>query len=196
MIKNNSDNQIQYLYHYFEKSKGPFLNLSDLCINEAQEVMDKIKENNSLMASHRYDGYLERRKELEQIARNIFISKGGKPKRKVPHYMVVEKCNWLNTWYTEGTYVKIPISSFDPDIISFSYGDMFPTFSDRVKDSKEYRKKIYTLDEIKELIAKYGLPQAWNEDGKFGPERYIEVQVWDDVTIKKCISEWNYSNKK
>lgn len=196
MFKNNLDNKIQYLYHYFEKSKGPFLNLSDLCINKAQEVMDKIKENNSLMVSHRYDGYLDRRKELEQIARDIFISKGGKPKRKVPHYMVVEKCNWLNTWYTEGTYVKIPISSFDPSVISFSYGDMFPTFSDRVKDNKEYRKKIYTLDEIKELIVKYGLPQAWNEDGKFGPERYIEVQVWDDVTINDCISEWNYSNKK
>ena len=77
------DMKIQYLYHYYEKSKGPFLNLSDLNINDAQKLMDEVKENNDLMASHRYDGYLERRKELEQIARNIFISKGGKASETV-----------------------------------------------------------------------------------------------------------------
>lgn len=47
--------------------------------------------------------------------------------------------------------------------ISFTYGDSHPTFSDRVNDGKEYRKKLYTYDEILEVIEKYGLPQDWNE---------------------------------
>ena len=49
--------KIQYLYHYYESSKGPFLNLSDLKIDDAQKIMDEVKANNDLMASHRYDGY-------------------------------------------------------------------------------------------------------------------------------------------
>jgi hypothetical protein len=33
-----------YLYHYFDKTIGPFVNLSDLPIDEAKTIMDKIKK--------------------------------------------------------------------------------------------------------------------------------------------------------
>lgn len=62
---------------------------------------------------------------------------------------------------------------------------MFPTFSSAISDKKEYRKKVYTYSEILRAIEKYGLPQQWNSDGKSGPERYIEVQVWSDKTIQR-----------
>lgn len=137
------------------------------------------------MAAHRNNGYLRKRHELEELARNIFISKGGRPLRKAPHYMVVGECEWLKTWYTEGDCVKIHISEFKLDTVSFTYGDLFPTFSPRVNDNKEYRKNVYTYSEIIEIINRYGLPQEWNRDGKFGPERYVEVQVWDDEPIKR-----------
>ncbi|MNL74204.1 hypothetical protein D3C87_1997980 [compost metagenome] len=51
-------------------------------------------------------------------------------------------------------------------------------------DGKEYRRNIYTYKEIVQLIHKYGLPQVWNKDGAQGPERYIEVQVWDDEPMQ------------
>ena len=172
---------LDYLYHYYEKRTGPFRNLSDLALDEAQKVLNRIKAENQVMAAHRFSGYLERRKELEGIARKLFVEKGGKPIRKAPHYMVVGECPWLQSWYEDGKFVKIPLSAFDKARISFSYGDLFPTFSDRVTDKKEYRRKIYTLPEIKVLIEKYGLPQDWNSDGAFGPERYIEAQVWDEI---------------
>ncbi|MGM1048082.1 MAG: hypothetical protein ACQEXX_18335 [Bacillota bacterium] len=175
--------EMNYLYHYYEKSKGPFMNLSDLTLIQAQNVLDKLKRESDVMAAHRNDEYLERRYELEQIARNIFISKGGKPERKVPHYMIVGECDWLNTWYSEGESIKIHISKLKIEALSFSYGDLFPTFSPRVNDGREYRKQIYTYEEILKLIQKYDLPQNWNKDGLYGPERYIEVQVWDDEPI-------------
>lgn len=37
-----------------------------------------------------------------------------------------------------------------------------------------------SIDDAKKL-----LNQNWNDDGKYGPERYIEVHVWSDETIKK-----------
>lgn len=173
------------LYHYYEKATGPFINLSDLSTLKAQDVLHEIKQSNVTMAARRNDGYLDRRRELEQIARDLFQSKGGKPIRTVPHYMVVEECAWLKSWYVQGEYIKIPITEFDLNTISFSYGDMFPTFSSIVTDGREYRKQIYTYEEIVEIIQRYGLPQIWNKDGQFGPERYIEVQVWSDEPLEK-----------
>lgn len=178
---------MDFFYHYFEKERGPFLNLSDMNIPEAQSILDGIKKESNTFAAQRYDGYLERRHELEQQVRNLFIAKGGKPVRLTPHYMVVEECPWLNTWYRNGQYVKIPVCEFDIDTVSFTYGDMFPTFSPRVTDGKEYRKCVYTHAEILEIIEKYGLPQVWNGDGRFGPERYVEAHVWSDDTISEYL---------
>lgn len=175
-----------FLYHYFEKKIGPFRNLSDLHLDEAQEIMRNIKKDRPLsLAAKRDENYMKRRTEYEILARKLFIEKGGKPVRKVPHYMVVGECSWLNSWYVEGDYVKIPIEKFDLSTISFTYGDMHPTFSPIVNDGKEYRKKLYNYEEILKVIDKYGLPQEWNSDGKFGPERYIEVQIWSDEVISK-----------
>lgn len=174
------------LYHYFEKKIGAFKNLSDLPLSEAEEVLKKIKNvRPSSLAAGRDENYMSRRLKYETLARNLFIEKGGKPIRKVPHYMVVEECPWLNAWYLDGGYIKIPIEEFDLSTISFTYGDMHPTFSPIVNDGKEYRKKLYTDEEILKIIHKYGLPQKWNSDGKFGPERYIEVQIWSDEIISK-----------
>ena len=58
-----------------------------------------------------------------------------------------------------------------------------PTFSPTINDGREYRHQIYTYEEILEMIEKYGLPQEWNADGSYGPERYIEVQVWSDWPV-------------
>jgi hypothetical protein len=99
--------------------------------------------------------------------------------------MVVEQCPWLSTWYENSAYIMISIEEFDIETLSFTYGDSHPTFSPRVNDNKEYRKKLYNYVEILAIIEKYGLPQEWNADGRFGPERYIEVQVWGDEVISR-----------
>lgn len=176
------------LYHYYERSKEPLLNLSDLPIQNAEQILNSVELSNTF-AARRPVGYLERRKELEQTVRDIFISKGGKPIRKVPHYFVVEPCLWLKTWYLDASHIKLSMSSLLLTDVSFTYGDMFPTFSPVVQDDKEYRNNVYTYEEILILIDKYGLPQHWNPDGKLGPERYIEAQVWCDLTPDDYIAE-------
>ena len=55
------------------------------------------------------------------------------------------------------------------------------------QDGKEYRKKLYTYEEILKIIDKYGLPQVWNSDGKYGPERYVEAHIWTDDVIKRYL---------
>lgn len=177
-----------YLYHYFDKRTGPFKSLTSISKEEAQKVMEQIKQErpNSQCAS-RHDKYVQYRHNCEAILRREFAAKGGIMEIETPHYMVVEHSPWLSTWFEQCDFLKIPVEEFDLRTVSFTYGDSMPTFSDSVNDGKEYRKKLYTYDEILQVIDKYGLPQDWNDDGAHGPERYIEVHVWSDETIKKYL---------
>lgn len=173
-----------YLYHYYEKGTTPFMNISDLPFDEAITVMNTIKESRPhTQCAGRHPDYVKDRRNYEEILRAEFLKKGGNISRKAPHYLVVEHSPWLSTWFENCACIKIPIEEFDLTTLSFTYGDSHPTFSPRINDGKEYRKQLYTYDEILKVIEKYGLPQDWNDDGKYGPERYVEVQVWSDETI-------------
>ena len=177
-----------FLYHYYDKTIGPFKNLSDLDREEADKVLQQIAITKpNVQCAKRSADYMQARAYYENILRTEFQKKGGYIQRQVPHYMVVEHSPWLSTWYENSAYIKIPIEEFDLRTVSFTYGDSHPTFSDRVNDGKEYRKKLYTYNEILEVINKYGLPQDWNDDGKFGPERYIEAHIWSDEVIGKYL---------
>jgi hypothetical protein len=177
---------IFFLYHYFDSTIGPFVSLSDISVDKAKAILDEIKtvKPNS-QSAQRHDKYVEYRHNCENIIRTEFERKGGVVKRISPHYMVVEHSPWLSTWFENSAFIKIPIEEFDINTISFTYGDSMPTFSPNINDGKEYRKKLYTYDEILEVIKRYGLPQDWNDDGKCGPERYIEAHIWSDETINK-----------
>ena len=128
------------LYHYYEQVLGPFRNLSSLEAEEADRIMNKLQLDQQVFASRRPVEYLTIRRDLEQQAREIFISKRGKPKNSYPHYMTLGACNWLLSWYKQGKVVEIEWDELDEDSISFTYGDLFPTM--RVQDDKPYRRQV------------------------------------------------------
>lgn len=163
-------------------------NLSDISLDDANKILREIAITKpNVQCSKRSSDYMYYRLYYENILRTEFTKMGGIIKRKSPHYMVVEHCPWLSTWFDNCSYVKIPIEKFDLRTVSFTYGDSHPTFSDRVNDEKEYRKKLYTYNQILKIINKYGLPQDWNSDGRFGPERYIEAHIWTDDVISEYL---------
>ena len=173
-----------YLYHYYDKRSGPFMSLTTLPAEQRNLILEKIKsERPESMCAKRDLEYIEKRIRCETILKKEFIAKGGIVEIDSPHYMVVEHSPWLSTWYEEGDFLKIPIEEFDVRKISFTYGDSMPTFSPLVNDGKEYRKQVYTYEEILQIINKYGLPQDWNDDGAHGPERYIEAHIWTDEPV-------------
>ncbi|MFN2152553.1 MAG: hypothetical protein ACK2T5_13200 [Anaerolineales bacterium] len=79
------------------------------------------------------------------------------------------------------------LMQFDPEILSFTYGDTFPAL--RFGDGKPFRGQVYCLEELPELVHKFGMPQAWNPDGKIGLDRYIEAQIWDDTPLLTYLNQ-------
>lgn len=170
------------LYHYYDSDLGPFRNLSALPEAEAQDMLDDIRRKGMVFASKRSGDYMLVRRQLEARARSLFVEKGGKPVLSYPHYLTLGPCEWLKSWYKRGEVLTIPWEALDPAIVSFTYGDLFPTM--RYRDDKPYREVVYRKDEIVELIERYGWPHIWNAEGTRGPERYIEAQVWDERAIR------------
>ncbi|NLG25735.1 MAG: hypothetical protein GX558_10295 [Clostridiales bacterium] len=172
-----------YLYHYFSRRAGPFKSLSALPADRSQAVLDDLRRRGEGQVTQRQDTYMARRYELEGLARRLLMQAGGRPRRLSPHSMVLGECQWLASWYPDAGCVRLPLAALNPAEVSFTYGDLFPTFSPRCRDGREYRGRIYLLRELLELVDRLGLPQHWNPDGALGPERYIEAQVWTDAAV-------------
>jgi hypothetical protein len=176
-----------FLSHYYEAASGPFRSLTDLPLEKAETIQENIRQAGNRFASKRAADYLSIRSDLEEQIRALFISRGGKPDRLRPHYLILGDCPWLLTWYVSGRQLRIPLAAFPADMVSFTYGDSFPAM--RYQDGRPYRGQVYTLSELPDLVATYGLPQMWNAEGKLGPERYIEAQVWNDAPIHCCLAK-------
>ncbi len=177
-----------FLSHYYEAYSGsyravagPFRSLSDLPLEEAESIQEQIRRDGNRFASQRAADYLVVRRALEERIRALFIAKGGLPARPRPQYFILGACPWLIRWYVDGRELRIPLAEFSANAVSFTYGDSFPAM--RYQDGKPYRGCVYTLNELPEVVRQYGLPQDWNADGKLGPDRYIEAQVWEDGPI-------------
>lgn len=174
-----------FLTHYYEKSAGPFSNLSMLPLEQAEQILEGIRRDANRFASQRSPDYLEKRLKLEDKIRKLFEEKGGKPRLRRPQYMILGACPWLKQWYVNGQELQIKLVSFPVGCVSFTYGDSFPAMN--YKDGKPYRGQVYTASELEEVIKRYGLPQEWNVDGSGGPERYIEAQVWDNAPLREYL---------
>ena len=174
-----------FLAHYYENSAGPFSNLSMLSLEHAEQILEEIRRSGNRFASQRAGDYMQKRLALEHKIRRLFEAKGGKPILTRPHYMILGACPWLKEWYVDGQELRINLVSISASCMSFTYGDSFPAM--HYKDGKPYRGQVYTLDELREVVRQYGLPQIWNPDGKGGPERYIEAQLWDDTPVKQYL---------
>jgi hypothetical protein len=176
-----------YLSHYYDAETGPFRNLSDLSLGAAEGILQAIREKGRGFASQRGQDYLRIRLDLEAQVRALFVAKGGRPTRLRPHYAILGSCPWVLSWYPNGRELRIPIACFQPEVLSFTYGDTFPAM--RVKDGGHHRGRVYTLAELPELVAEFGLPQETNPWGQHGPERYIEAQIWDDEPIRAYLAK-------
>ena len=176
------------LYHYYERDIGPFRSLSDLPDQEAEEVLRRIRTDHpEIFLSQRPEDYLAKRRRFEEILRTEFRRKGGLIERDTPHYMVVEACLFFEKWYEHTAWITVDTDELDRRTLSFTYGDSHPTFSGKVRDGREYRNRLYTYEEILPVIDRYGLPQHWNHDFRYGPEGYVEVQVWTDRGLEQWI---------
>lgn len=188
-----------YLFHYFERSTGPFLSLTALPINEAHQILHAKKAAGKFKHPN-IESFLTNRYNRDKKLREVFIEHGGKPKTNAPVYMMLgEHKQWESAYY-EPAVIKVPLKEFDPLTVSFTYGDSFAIFNPALFGKEEYWNKIYFTDEILEIIDRYGFPPYVEYDFKRGIYpvdkninhhlKYVEAHVWDSRVLTKYHEKW------
>jgi len=184
------DNDTKHLYHYYERNLPPFRTLTSLPFEEAKAVMCAGRTGESWV-----DNFLRLRYERDKTLREKFISIGGTPVRISPVYFTLGANKGMKTWFDEPDWIKIPVTEFDPDAVSFTYGDSFAVFNADLNTGEEWRGKIYKYDGILEIIDKYGYPEdpPYDMKNRIFPKdkhinhclKYVEAHIWTDDVLDK-----------
>lgn len=174
----------KFATHYYLREIGPFRSLSELSVGSEDPVFL------DFLTRHRRDpGYRRRygrnyigvRREVETRLRELFIARGGKPRRRYPFYLVLGESPWFRDLNANQSELKIPLSQLDPNVTSLTYPDSFIALT---RDDKPYYNQVFMLSEVSELVTRFGVPENdhmvpyeryWETDF----ELYIEVQLWD-----------------
>ncbi len=192
-----------YLYHYFERSFGPFRPLTALSMEEARQIL---LEQRAAGQFHNPDieGFLHKRYERDKKLRDVFIAHGGKPVNSAPVYMMLGEHKQWESAYEAPALLRIPLKEFDRMTVSFTYGDSFAVFDPSLPGDEEYRNRLYFADEILDVIARHGFPPYVEYDFKrrIYPKdkhinhhlKYVEAHVWSDDVLDKYRSKWMSEN--
>lgn len=196
------------LYHYFEKSRAPFLSITETDEINTRLIMDKIGQ--STIIFNRFDTPQKRefysffRHYTEKKIRSMFIEKGGKPTLEFPRYMTLGPTNIYHYYYEETGIIEIALEEFDDTVISFTYPDSMMTLmlaenqnealslfhiSNIEKYKRPHHGEVFTKSEIQNVIEKYGLPDQSDPMKNHSGNRIIEAQIWDLEVIEKYVQE-------
>jgi hypothetical protein len=185
-----------YLLHVYKKGSRPFQSLSALPLQQALEIMTRLYVEGSVFWERFKDpvGYLTFRKQIEMKLRNGFIEKGGRPKSEYPIYLVLGRPKWFDLVADTRTLettdeIRVPLSILENERVSFTYPDSMVSALMELEKNPEYYEpdyhgKVFTMNEIEEIIGEKGLPgEGWETRMPRHYAHYIEAQVWDPQSL-------------
>jgi hypothetical protein len=139
------------------------------------------------------ENYLERRTRVEAWLLAGRTRQLGKPAREHPiDFVLGHMADGRDPIRPRS--LQVPLAAFARDMVTFTYPDSMTSFeiAAQAPDGAQRRDdhgQIFTLDEIREVVAAHGLPDARGPIGASGtPDRFIEVQVWDERPIRRFLA--------
>jgi hypothetical protein len=182
----------EFLTHYYRDQ--PFRSLSHITPEACDIVLANIAQNRSLDFRLTRADYLPRRRHIEQLMRDQFIAKAGRPKLPAPHYAILGTFSPYED-DPEQRSITIPVNAFRSNTLSFTFTDSFFAFSEtnlrgiRIP-SRPYHRQVFHLEELPALVDEHGLPgDRWRTDESRRFDVYIEAQIWDETPLKPYLHQ-------
>jgi len=186
----NCDMIPDFATHYYLSGKRPFLSLSDLDGDAEhpifREMLNKHKNDHGYRRRYGMD-YLSKRRACEEKLRWLFESRGGRPRRTFPYYLVLGESDWFFSLNDGHVALRIPLVELPPQTTSITFPDSFLAMT---AATKPYFEKVYLLTEIDEVLRNYEYrnispPITYDQYWEGDFELYAEIQIWDDETIRR-----------
>lgn len=170
--------------HYYLAENGPFKSLSALPLCEEDPVFLVLLNRHQSDPNYRRRygrDYIQKRKQIEQRLRALFIARGGQPQVEHPSYLVLGASEWFKNLNRHHQALTIDLAELYPLTTSFTFPDSFIALS---RADKPYFEKVFLLDELTELVEKFGLPNndhlvPYERYWEYDFELYIEIEIWE-----------------
>lgn len=185
--------------HYHRAARPPFLNLGDVPETARPELLRRLSAPDEHAASHRRFGsrYLALRTGTEAALRELFVQAGGRPERTAPHYFVLGSSAWFANLYSDVAAVTLPLTALPVEVTSITWVDSISALAlgeplGVPAPPPAHRQKVYRLDDLPDLVARYGLPGDDPPHSYDGHQRqpltsYVEVQLWSDEPVRHLL---------
>jgi len=177
---------------------GLFLgNVCDLEPAEAERVLDRIRSSGRRQIK---PTYMRRRLETEAwlIAERRRLL-GDTPRERPIYFFLGNFADGKDP--SRPCSLVMPLRALPEDVITFTYPDSMAslplaTLDEHRDECQSYHGQVFSLSEIKEVIAEFGVPAAtWADDHRRRFDRYVEVQVWDERPIANFLSSLRCSEQ-
>lgn len=191
-----------FLTHYYEAERGPFRNICDLPSEELDRLI--AAEESARTAFNRFalgKEFFEIRKAADDLLIEKYKEKFGKAPAIRPFYAVLGEFERTASMYRDGRSVRIDVSWFSRDQLTFMYPDHFhlvwskgdfPPPPSLFPPPHSYiyepvHERLFTYDELPEAIRAYSLDTRINRAKKLKMwvSSYIEAHIWDPDIPKR-----------
>jgi hypothetical protein len=176
--------------HIYDPARGPFRNICDLPIALAEAVLEQIRQSGRRTIK---TSYLSRRLATEDwLATKREELLGPMPLRRPIYFFLGDFADGKDAARPES--ILMPLAAFSPSVLTFTYGDSMTSHSvgtrpEFAEDRKAYHGRVFTLDEMVALVGQFGMPgNRWKTDHTMKYDQFIEVQVWDDLPIRRQLA--------
>ena len=170
---------------------GVFLgNICDLPSDEAELVLCRFRDAGARLKAN----YLARRLATEDwlIAERHKLL-GRTPRERPVYFFLGNFADGEDA--SRPSSLVMPLAVFPQDAVTFTYPDSMAslpigTREDLRSERRPYHGKVFSLLEIREVIADFGMPRGgWPTGDERRHDRFVEMQVWDDRPIMEFMAD-------
>jgi hypothetical protein len=170
--------------HNYDPDRGPFRNICTLSGDEAERILNEIRATGKRNLK---PNYLQRRLATEEWLRAERTRKLGRPPLAHPIYCFLGDFDGVDS--SRPLSIRIPLASFTREAITFTYPDSMAslplaTRDEHRGDRRPYHGHVFTLEEIEEVVAAFGMPGAGHGRPASRYDTFIEAQIWDDRPLR------------
>lgn len=168
-----------FITHYYFPGTDPWKNIMNLPEEDAFRVAAELAashpDTTSFYRFADFGNYYPNRKKADEYVREAFIRLGGKPRLLHPYSFVLTECEYLREWFDSSDRIVLDLSGIPEDQVSFTPGDSCALITHGLKPAVLTKGML-----LEGICAGGGSADAFLKKA-LGPNRYLEVQLWDRV---------------
>lgn len=176
--------------HNYDPDRGRFQNLCTLPDAEAEAILGSIHASGRRTIK---PNYLNRRRRTEAWLLSERSRKLGVPPLRHPIYFFLgDMADGADP--SRPASIVFPLSKFTHDMVTFTYPDSMASLPlgtdvEHAGERKPYHGQVFTLDELRDVVSAFGMPRRTRFAFGEGPDRFIEVQLWDDGPLRMLLNQ-------